>query len=458
MLPGLMPSNNYYFGVSSSRQTRPAGEIPGNHPTGKPVFLIVGKPIWHFPALYVKTTRQMKWTQYALILGALLSYGTIYAQGEPIELLNPSFEDFPRHSKPPRDWNDCGFPNESPPDIQPDPAYTFQVSKDPVDGDTYLGMVVRDNETYERVSQRLARPLEKGKCYEFSIYLARSPMYVSLSKTKNETTNYTTPAKLRIWGGFGQCDRNYLLAETKVINHDRWLQYNFTFEPIGNYTYIILEAYYQTPTLFPYNGNILLDHASAITPVPCKNKDKKDEEVGPQTEPVAANTPPKTPDKKPANTNITPKNGTQKQDTPKVNTPPPTPKKELDITNVERADLREGTTIRINNLFFQANKAEITEESFVVLNQLYDFLRSNSDVIVEIGGHTNNQCDDEYCNKLSNDRAKAVADYLASKGIPRDRLRYKGYGKTRPVDLSQTPEGRRKNQRVEVKVLGFKQR
>lgn len=403
----------------------------------------------------------MKWNHLAYMVWALLSYGTIYGQGEVISLSNPSFEDFPRHSKPPREWADCGFPGETPPDIQPDPAFTFQVSKPAVDGDTYLGMVVRDNDTWESVSQRLSAPMEKGKCYEFSIFLARSPMYISSSRTTDEQANYTTPAKLRIYGGFGLCDKQYLLGETKVINHDRWLQYNFVFEPISNYTYIVLEAFYQTPTLFPYNGNILLDKASSIVMVPCNNKDKKDE-VGPtseETQPqVAVNTPPKQQDKKSPNTDKKINNGNK---TPPVvekkeNPAPPKEDKELDIATVKRSDLREGTTIKINNLFFQVNKAVITDESYLVLNQMFDFLRNNPDVIIEIGGHTNGLCDDEYCNKLSSDRAKAVAEYLISKGIPQDRVRYKGYGKTHPIATNKTTEGRKQNQRVEVKVLGFK--
>ena len=96
-----------------------------------------------------------------------------YAQGEPIHLTNPSFEDIPRYSRPPVGWFDCaknfGFKGETPPDTQPSGA--FSVSKAPYDGSTYLGMVVRDNDTWESVSQRLSKPMQKGQCYEFSIYI-----------------------------------------------------------------------------------------------------------------------------------------------------------------------------------------------------------------------------------------------------------------------------------------------
>lgn len=82
-----------------------------------------------------------------------------WTQEGTIQLTNPSFEDVPRHSRVPRGWYDCGFPGESAPDTQPDP--TFQVNKAAADGETYLGLVVRDNDTWESISQKLTRPVEK---------------------------------------------------------------------------------------------------------------------------------------------------------------------------------------------------------------------------------------------------------------------------------------------------------
>ena len=177
-------------------------------------------------------------TYFIICLTVLVTNFTLWGQDEVITLQNPSFEDMPRPGKPPRNWFDCGFQGETPPDVQPDP--TFSVSKMPVDGGTYLGMVVRDNDTWESVSQKLSSPLKKGKCYEFSLHLSRSELYISVSRTSDETANYTTPAKLRIYGGYGHCDKQFLLAETKVIINHRWLEYKFRFEPIEDYNYIIL--------------------------------------------------------------------------------------------------------------------------------------------------------------------------------------------------------------------------
>lgn len=124
-----------------------------------------------------------------------------------------------------------------------------------------------------------------------------------------------------------------------------------------------------------------------------------------------------------------------------------------DITMIP---IREGTVIRLNNIYFEANKSDLRAESSAALDELVAFLQENPNIWVEIGGHTNGLPNDAFCAKLSNDRAKAVVDYLITKGIPADRLTWKGYGKTMPVADNATLEGRRKNQRVELKVIKVK--
>lgn len=356
---------------------------------------------------------------------------------------NPSFEDFARASQPPINWYNCGFPGESPPDVQPDP--TFNVTKVAADGETYLGMVVRDNDTWESVSQKMSRPLEKGKCYEFSIQLSRSLTYMSVSRISDQQANYATPAKLRIYGGFGHCDKQYMLGETKLIINTNWKEYNFKFEPMGNYTYIVLEAFYDTPTLVPYNGNILLDKASTINLVPCDEVVQKPPPAKPATTPVK---PPVKPATTPKTTPTTPK--TQE------NNPPPKVEENMAISNLKRSDLQKGKVLRFTNIYFKADSTNITTQSYPSLNDIYSFLSKNPDVIVEIGGHTNGlPQSDDYCDKLSSLRAKSVANYLVRKGISSERVKYKGYGKRSPIDTNKTVAGRKRNQRVEIKILDF---
>ena len=205
----------------------------------------------------------------------LFFFFQINAQDE-IFLKNPSFEDSPKLSHTPTDWFDCGFSGESPVDIHPVPNSDYQVTKTAIDGDTYLGMIVRDNETWEAVGQRLSQPLKAGKAYSFSMHLARSATYLSkMKKTqaaketskKNGKINSATPIKLRIWGGNDYCKKGELLAESSLIINTRWLDFNFQFEPNIDVDYITFEAFYKTPSPYPYNGNILLDNASSIVEI-----------------------------------------------------------------------------------------------------------------------------------------------------------------------------------------------
>jgi outer membrane protein OmpA-like peptidoglycan-associated protein len=122
---------------------------------------------------------------------------------------------------------------------------------------------------------------------------------------------------------------------------------------------------------------------------------------------------------------------------------------------VRREDMRAGQKIRIENLQFQTDIASIKPQSYPILDNIYRFLEANPDVVVEIGGHTNGLAETEYADRLSTERARAVADYLIGKGISRERIQYRGYGKRYPIDTNDTPEGRRRNQRVEIKIIGL---
>ncbi|MBK6620434.1 MAG: hypothetical protein IPG32_06000 [Saprospirales bacterium] len=151
-----------------------------------------------------------------IFLVALCYITPAWTQDPPIFLTNPSFEDFPMQGKQPKGWEDCGFPGETPPDVQPAGQSSFaffEVVKPAFKDSTYLGMVVRDNDTWEMVSQRMSGPIKGGQCYEFSLYLCRSELYVSQSRVNFQEANYTTPAKLRIWGGSSYCNKKNCSAK-----------------------------------------------------------------------------------------------------------------------------------------------------------------------------------------------------------------------------------------------------
>jgi len=123
------------------------------------------------------------------------------------------------------------------------------------------------------------------------------------------------------------------------------------------------------------------------------------------------------------------------------------------IAALSAQNLRAGQKIRIEQLYFQADSTNLTNTSDPVLEEMYTFLENHPKIVVEIGGHTNDIPATEYCDKLSTARAKSVVDRLVKKGISANRLTYKGYGKRSPLVSNRTVAGRKKNQRVEIKIL-----
>lgn len=118
-----------------------------------------------------------------------------------------------------------------------------------------------------------------------------------------------------------------------------------------------------------------------------------------------------------------------------------------------------GTVEVLENVYFEFNKAIVLEESFEALDKLVELLNQNPNMEIEISGHTDSKGNDEYNQKLSEERAISVVDYIVSKGIDKSRLTAVGYGELQPVapnqnaDGSDNPEGRKKNRRTEFKVL-----
>ena len=193
-----------------------------------------------------------------------------------IFLDNPSFEDEPSISHPPQGWYFCVHPGESPPDIHP--GGFFGVERLAQDGATFVGMVVRDNGTHEGIGQRLSSPLHAGQCYTFSLYAARSENYLSVSRITGAPANYEHPVALYIWGGFTNCERSELLARSPSIISSGWKPYTFSFRPEKGYTHLLIEAYFSIQAT-PYNGNVLVDHASSLELVECEGVSEKSEEL-----------------------------------------------------------------------------------------------------------------------------------------------------------------------------------
>ncbi len=110
--------------------------------------------------------------------------------------------------------------------------------------------------------------------------------------------------------------------------------------------------------------------------------------------------------------------------------------------------LQDGKIVT-NGIRFDVNKATIRPESMGVINEIYEILEKNSGLMFSVEGHTDSDGDQDANQTLSEDRAKAVMDRLVLMGIDSQRLKYKGFGETKPIDTNDTNEGKANNRRVE---------
>jgi OOP family OmpA-OmpF porin len=107
----------------------------------------------------------------------------------------------------------------------------------------------------------------------------------------------------------------------------------------------------------------------------------------------------------------------------------------------------------LKNVLFETGKAVLLPQSFPELDQLTEYLKNNPPLKVEITGHTDNVGNETVNTKLSEQRAKAVCDYLISKSIDPGRMTHKGLGSSMPIIPNDSEEGRKQNRRVEFKFL-----
>jgi outer membrane protein OmpA-like peptidoglycan-associated protein len=105
--------------------------------------------------------------------------------------------------------------------------------------------------------------------------------------------------------------------------------------------------------------------------------------------------------------------------------------------------------IIVNGIKFDVNKATLKPESMGPINRIYKLMQKNPDLKFSVEGHTDSDGDEAFNLALSKKRGKAVMEKLVSMGIDQSRLKYTGWGESKPIDNNTTPEGKANNRRVE---------
>ncbi len=121
---------------------------------------------------------------------------------------------------------------------------------------------------------------------------------------------------------------------------------------------------------------------------------------------------------------------------------------------LQTQDTARGLIVNMSDVLFDTGKYTLKQPTQVKLAKISGILLSHPGLTVQIEGHTDSVGSDEFNQKLSEQRADAVRDFLASQGVPASSMTAKGFGKTDPIASNDTPEGRQKNRRVELVVNG----
>lgn len=115
-------------------------------------------------------------------------------------------------------------------------------------------------------------------------------------------------------------------------------------------------------------------------------------------------------------------------------------------------NIKVGEKVTLKNIFFENGKSYILPESFSELNKLAQYLIRNPSMQVQINGHSDNSGSRLKNQKLSEQRAREVFEYLIKKGT-QNKMYFKGYGSSVPIASNETDEGKAKNRRVEFEIV-----
>ena len=123
--------------------------------------------------------------------------------------------------------------------------------------------------------------------------------------------------------------------------------------------------------------------------------------------------------------------------------------------NIALQPVKLNASVTLKNIQFATNSFQPEPVSMIELDKLLQLMNDNPTVAIQVSGHTDNTGNETANILLSQNRAKAVVNYLAQKGISAKRITFKGYGSSKPVADNSTEEGRAANRRTEFIITGL---
>lgn len=123
------------------------------------------------------------------------------------------------------------------------------------------------------------------------------------------------------------------------------------------------------------------------------------------------------------------------------------------FVNLKTEEIKIGAAYRLNDINFATNSYELSDKAKFIIEEFSEFLKINPTIKIAIHGHTDDVGNDEDNLLLSENRARAVYEYLVNIGIQAERMTYKGFGETKPIASNKTEQGRAKNRRTEFVII-----
>ena len=217
--------------------------------------------------------------RFSIIIFSLFLAINLSSQ-DAFEIRNPSFEGKQARGTVLRSefesniqsWYDTQIQDkkQSAPDIHAHAEpHIWEVTAAPSDGNTFLGMVARNDGSYEMIAQELTVPVSQMKCYSFSIDLMKSQTLKSGLNHVVETKNFTSDLKLLILGGNDGFVPDEVLHTSESVGHHDWKTYHISFRPTQQYKNLFLQVRCADSSFDDCLGNLLLDNIKDVLSADC---------------------------------------------------------------------------------------------------------------------------------------------------------------------------------------------
>jgi len=129
------------------------------------------------------------------------------------------------------------------------------------------------------------------------------------------------------------------------------------------------------------------------------------------------------------------------------------PEQEGAVDTLLLSPLQGGDLLAFGNVRFMQSTPYLVKDSETILQRLKTFLKENKSINIEISGHTSNEGDPDKNKQLSLERAETIANFLIQEGIEANRITTLGFGEERPIASNASLSGRKRNRRVEFRVI-----